>query len=134
MGANENRKGVSDTKQNETEIAEVYCNWKKAVMTNDLKYLQNLYPDDFCSITSAGLSKNKSEVLTRLAFKDVKYLCWADKDIIIEFKEENAIVKSSQSLSVELFGLPMKIDREIELLFERDEDKWILRNILETNL
>ena len=124
---------IENTKGKEIEIGEVYSNWKKAVMTNDIQFLRNFYPDDFSSVNGCGITKNKSEVLTRLAFKDIVYLCWTDNEVIFDVWEENAILKSRQSLDVELYGLPLKINREIILTFEQWNSKWILKNIKETN-
>ncbi|CAA9534911.1 MAG: hypothetical protein AVDCRST_MAG96-3828 [uncultured Segetibacter sp.] len=76
-------------------------------MTNNLEFLQDLY-SDFISFSPSGITKNKSEVLTRLATKDVRYLCWTDKDVLVEIKEENAILKSRQTSDVELYGLSLK--------------------------
>lgn len=118
----------------EQEIEEVYSNWKKAVMSTDLQFLENLLSDDFKSASAAGIIKNKSEVLTRLGFKDVKYLLWEDKDLSIDIKEDNAIVKSHQTLNIELYGLPIKIEREIILTLVNNDAKWYLRNIKETSV
>ena len=116
------------------EIEEIYSNWKKAVMTNDFQFLENLYSDDFTSTSPAGIIKNKSEVLTRLRFKDVQYLFWEDKNILIDIKGDDVILKSSHTLNIELYRLPIKIDREIMLTFKKLSGIWILRNITETSI
>lgn len=116
------------------EIEEIYSNWKKAVMTNDLQFLESLYSDDFTSTSPAGIIRNRAEVLTRLRFKDVQYLFWEDQNILIHIKEDDAILKSSQTLNIELYGLPIKIGREIMLTFKTRNGKWILKNISETSL
>lgn len=103
-------------------------------MTEDFGFIEDLYSDDFISFKPGGITKNKSEVLTRLAFKDVKYLLWEDKDVVIEVKGQDAILKLRQTLNIELYGLPFKIDREIILTFEKISSKWILKNIKETTV
>lgn len=118
----------------EKEIEEVYSDWKKALMSNNLEYLKQVYSDDFVLTSSTGVTKNKSEVLTRLGFKDIKYLLWKDKDLLIDIKGDNAILKSSQTLHIELYNLPVKIDRRIMLTFENRNDIWILKNIEEASI
>lgn len=118
----------------EKEIEEVYSNWKKAVMSNDFGFLENLYSDNFTSTSPAGIIKNKSEVLTRLRFKDLRYLFWEDKNVLIDIKGENAILKSRQTLNIELYNLPIKIDREIMLTFVKPVNEWLLQNIKETSI
>jgi hypothetical protein len=118
----------------EKEMKEVYGRWKKAIMTNDLKFLENFYSDDFTSTTGAGIIKNKSEVLTRLRFKDVGYLTWEDKNILIDIKGDNAVLKSCQTLDIELYGLPIKIDREIMLTLYRGDNSWVLKDIREKSV
>lgn len=115
------------------EIEEVYSDWKKALMCNDLAFLEQVYSDDFTLTNSTGIIKNKSEVLTRLGFKDIQYLFWEDKDVLIDIKGDNAILKSYQTLNIELYNLPIKIDRKIILTFEKRNDVWILKNIEESS-
>lgn len=118
----------------EKEIEEVYSNWKKAVMTNDLRFLENLYTDDFTSTSSGGIIKDKSEILTRLRFKDVQYLFWEDKNLLIDINGKNAIVKSRQTLNLQVYNLPIKIDRDIMLTFVKPGREWLLGNINETSI
>lgn len=118
----------------EKEIKEVYSNWKKAVMTNDLRFLENLYTDDFTSTSSGGIIKDKSEILTRLSFKDVQYLYWEDKNLSIDINGKNAIVKSRQTLNLQVYNLPIKIDRDIMLTFVKPDREWLLGNINETSI
>ena len=118
----------------EKEIEELYSNWKKALMTNDLRFLENLYTDDFTSTSSGGIIKDKSEILTRLRFKDVQYLFWEDKNLLIEISGKNAIVKSLQTLHLQVYNLPIKIDRDIMLTFVKPDREWLLGNINETSI
>lgn len=118
----------------EKEIEEVYSNWKRAVMVNDTKFLENLYTDDFTSTSPFGIIKNKSEVLTRLRFKELRYLFWEDKNVLIDIKGKNAIVKSRQTLNVQVYNLPVKIDRDILLTFVKFRNEWLLNNINETSI
>lgn len=118
----------------EKEIEEVYSNWKKAVMTNDLRFLENLYTDDFTSTSPAGIIKDKAEILTRLRFKDLQYLSWEDKNLLIEINEKNATVKSRQTLNLQVYDLPIKIDRDIRLTFVKPLSKWLLENTNETSV
>lgn len=118
----------------EKEIEEVYSNWKKAVMTNDVRFLENLYTDDFTSTSSGGIIKDKSEVLTMLRFKDVRYLYWEDKNLLIDINGKNATVKSCQTLHLQVYNLPIKIDRDIMLTFVKPGREWLLGNINETSI
>lgn len=117
----------------EKEIEKVYSNWKKALIGNDVKFLDSLYSNDFTSISPAGISKNKSEALTRLGFKDIKYLMWSETNVAINIEGENAIVKSLQTLDIELYGLLLQINREIILTFETHNGKWLLKNLKENS-
>lgn len=56
------------------------------------------------------------------------------KNVLIDIKGENAIVKSSQTLNIELYGLPIKTDREIMPTFEKLNAQWHLQNIKETSI
>lgn len=118
----------------EKEIEEVYSNWKKAVMTNDVRFLENLYTDDFTSTSSSGIIKNKSEVLTRLRFKDVQYLFWEDKNVLIDIKGKSAIVESRQTLNIQVYNLPIKMNRDIRLTFVKLLGGWLLENTHETSV
>ncbi len=118
----------------ENEIEEVYSNWKKAVMTNDLRFLENLYTDDFTSTSPAGIIKDKSEILTRLRFKDVQYLFWEDKNLLIDINGKNATVKSLQTLNLQVYNLPIKIDRDIRLTFVKPLGEWLLEDTHETSI
>ena len=116
----------------EREIEEVYSNWKRAVMTNDTQFLENLYTDDFTLTSPSGIIKNKSEVLTRLRFKDVQYLFWEDKNVLIDIKGKNAVVESRQTLNIQVYNLPIKMDRNVRLTFVRPLGEWLLENAHET--
>lgn len=124
----------SVSRTHEKEIEEVYSNWKRAVMVNDTIFLENLYTDDFTSTSPLGIIKNKSEVLTRLRFKDIQYLFWEDKSVLIDIKEKSAIVKSRQTLNVHIYNLPVKIDRDIMLTFVKPYNEWLLGNINEASI
>jgi len=118
----------------EKEIEESYISWKNALMNHQIQFIETFYADDFTSTTCAGIVKNKAEVLTRLGFKDIEYLSWEDKNILIDIKVENPVLKCRQILSIVLYGLSVKIEREIMLTFKKVNNKWSLKNIKENSV
>lgn len=103
-------------------------------MSNDVQFLDNLYSSDFVSLNPSGISKSKSEELTRLRFKDLQYLFWEDKNLSIHVAGEDVVLKSQQTLNIRVYNLPMKVDREITLTFRKDCSRWYVKNIKENSI
>src|SRR5215211_5860429 len=66
------------------EIKQVFMNWKNAIISGDLKFLEQIYDDNFFWINSMGISNNKTEILNRISSNNLSYLSWINEDISVD--------------------------------------------------
>jgi hypothetical protein len=113
------------------EIKRVYEQWKNALVKTDVVALEKLYTDDFSWTNHMGITCNKPENLFKTKCGNVQYISWVDKDMRINVKNENAVLKAKEVLKILVYEQRISIVRNIVATFQLHNGKWLLAKIEE---
>lgn len=108
------------------EVKERYDKWKNAMISTDITFLEKLYDESFIATNTAGKIKNKREQLLWLQVCNVFYRSWTDKNLTINFSDNNALIKSNLIVEIVVYDQLVKIEQEINLLFRKQNEVWQL--------
>ncbi|MEP7141399.1 MAG: nuclear transport factor 2 family protein [Ferruginibacter sp.] len=111
------------------EIENAYIFWKKAVIKADTALLDEVCTDGFSWTNNMGITRSKSEILSRTRSGNLQYLSWTDENMDINFQEENAILKSTQILKLKVFDQYINRKQHITVQFIKQNDSWRLATV-----